>query len=291
MSLDSSIAPQVEHLHPYLKTGLERAATRALRLHAEYITLEHLVGALMEDEWSAAYDVVEHAFADPETLSKELLALSPGVMVVGSHATLPFSVLALRALRRTVAERGDPEQKVEPVAIARAAVAALPQDVQGALAEAGYRGAGATSQNVQDVEVDHSSPFKHFAKESLQLLSRANTAAEAAREPSIGPAQLVLAAVTGWDEVRRECGLSTTGARSVLQGKTADPTPAPERALSIDEELETFLGQLAPGAGSIAVLSACHSAGTAELMELLLRHKVTTALLERCAATFEDPES
>ena len=99
-------------LAPYLRGLLDNGVRRALWMHAEQVHLEHVLGATVGDEDSAAGQVIEHAFADPETIDMELLALSPGLMVVGAKAVLPFSLGALAALReaRTRALGEDQEQ-------------------------------------------------------------------------------------------------------------------------------------------------------------------------------------
>ena len=87
-------------------TRRPRAARYALRLHAEELAIEHLFASLLEDEECGATRLVLHAFADPETLAVEVLALCPGIMVVGSEHCLPFSVRGVRT-QLVVPKRND----------------------------------------------------------------------------------------------------------------------------------------------------------------------------------------
>ena len=80
-------------------------------------------------------------------------------------------------------------------------------------------------------------------------------------------------------------------ARAILEGRTVDATPPTPRLLPPDGNLIDFLVRLAPGSGSIALLAACHSGAWPELAELLSRHKISPALLERAGGAFHDPES
>ena len=86
----------------YLEAARVSAVELALSLHADAVSREHLVCVLLSDEESALSELVEHAFADPETLHQDALALAPGILVVGSGATKPFSVRAVLAARRAV---------------------------------------------------------------------------------------------------------------------------------------------------------------------------------------------
>ena len=88
-----------QRLAPYARETLERGASLAARLHADEVSPEHWLAALLADEECAATRAVLHAFADPETIGIEVLAQCSGIMVVGSGRTLPFSVRAVSALR------------------------------------------------------------------------------------------------------------------------------------------------------------------------------------------------
>lgn len=293
MALDTqapALAREIERLHAHVGVLLARAGRRALRLHADSVTLEHLVGAVMEDEDCAASQAVLHAFADPETLSAELLALSPGVMVVGSGSTLPFSqraIEALRGARDEAAERGA-EEVTEAVVLLHA-VRRLPDDARAALAEAGFAEERLHARPGAGLVAASGPLFKHFSTGGKQALSTANKASAQAREESIGPGQLVLACLAVAPALAADSGLTASRARPALMGRTADPTPPAPRLLPPDPGLVAFLGRLPAGSGSLTLLHACHGAATPEMRELLVRHKVTEALLERSQGAFEDP--
>lgn len=293
MALDTQtpgLAREIQRLHPHVGVLLERAGRRALWLHADAVTLEHLIGAVMEDEECAASQAVLHAFADPETLSIELLALSPGVMVVGSVSTLPFSQCGLEALigaRDEAVERGA-DEVTEAVVLLHSA-RHLAEDARASVAEAGYSEERLHPQPGQGLVATSAPLFKHFSTGGKRALSIANKASARAGEDAIGPGQLVLACLEVAPALAGDSGLGLARARAALAGRTADPTPPAPRLLPPDEVLLAFLGRLPAGAGSLALLHACHGAGTAEMRELLVRHKVTEALLERALGAFEDP--
>jgi len=281
-------------LTPYMNRLLARASARALRLHADVVTVEHLVGAALEDDDSAACSVVEHAFADPETVASELLALSPGVMVVGSTASLPFStraVDALHAARAAAAAALWPE--VTPGHVLRAATAELEPDVQRDLEQAGLQAFELPAPGLGDSQgVRPDGPlFTSFSGPARQALSRANRGAHRQREASIGPAWLLLACLEVAGELEVQVGLGLSRARMVLSGRTADTTPPPERELPPDGALTPYLEALPEGADSLQLLAVAHARGSDELRQLLERHKITAALLERAHGAFTDPAS
>jgi len=279
-----------ERLHPFMQTLWRRAHGRACRLHADSVSLEHLVGAAMEDEDSAAYALVEHAFADPETISNEMLALSPGVMVVSSKATLPFSPRAMDVLAIACAARAtDDDDKVSVALLLEAAVAGFDAAVRDEFAQAGFQARTDVPNTV--IEPLPASPFSLFTKRGLQALSRANQIAHQQGEQAIGPAQLVLGSLRLAPELAASHGVSWTAASSLLAGHARDETPLAARTLGSDTALVDFLAQLPDGAGSLGLLTACHGPDTPEIKELLLRHKVTEALIARSLTAFEDPES
>jgi len=292
---------RLERFSPYLRSLLERAVERARRLHADHVALEHLIGAAVEDEESAAYQATEHAFADPELVARELLALSPGVMVVGSEAALPFSPAAVEALwaaRDAAAAAGSSE--VSAAVVLAHALAALPEDLRGALARAGYRapapapGPASGSERgagERTAAVDREAPlFRHFSSAAKQALSRANKAASRGGEESIGPARILLACLEIEPPLAARVGLGGSAARAALAGRTADPTRPPQRALDPDRELLDFLERLPDRSGSLELFLECLRGEHPELRELLGRHKLSTAMLERAAEAFSDPE-
>lgn len=287
MSLDlehPTIARTLARAHPYLRTLCTAAGARALGMHADEVTVEHLLDACMRDEECAAYELVVHAFADPETVSFELAALSPGMMVVGSIAALPFSTLAVEALRAARAAcltvDGD---EVGCGVVLREAHARLPGsiglDESKLAAEPG--GSGLSPEG---------SLFRGFSTNAKQALSRANKAAHAKKEPSISPAQLVLACLKVDPALAERAGLSVTAARSRLTDGTLDLTPPPPRSLPPSTELTELLENLPDRAGSLELWAGVRSGSVEELRTLLDRHKITSSLLERAFGAFTDPD-
>ncbi len=286
MSLDlehPQLARDLTRAHPYLTTLCTAAGQRALEVHADEVTLEHLLDACMRDEDCAASELVVHAFADPETVAFELAALSPGIMVVGSMAALPFSTLAVEALsaaRAAALEVGGDE--VECSLVLREAHARLPEplelDTSKLVAEPG---SGSLSSQ--------GSLFRGFSMDAKRALSEANKASHEKGEETISPAQLVIACLKAAPDLAERTGLSTTAARSRLLGKTLDSTPPPPRTLPPAPEMLELLAGLPDGAGSLELWAAVRSGESDELRTLLDRHKITDNLLARAAGAFVDP--
>ncbi len=276
-----------DRLSPYLGRLLERAAGLALDVHADAVSVEHLLGAAMRDEDSAANQTVVFAFADPETVLQELLALCPGIMVVGSSATRPFSSRAVEALARArsrAAVEGSADVTLEQ--LCDAAESVLPQAQRAKLAGAGWRSrAGVPVEPAQPAP-----PEKKLAEASKQALSRAARAAGAAAEASIGPARILVACLQGEPGIGTLFGVSGTRARLLLEGAFLDTSSPTERELPVEPSLLAFLDRLPKGAGSLDLLSACHHESTPELHELLGRHKLTPELLARAAGNLTDPD-
>jgi len=294
----AELLQRLARLHGCMTVLLKRATSRALSLHADAVSVEHLVGAAMQDEDSAAYSVVEHAFADPETIAQELLALSTGIMVVASGSALPFSPLAVDALRAAHARaggHGEDAGQVDVGAILQNAFEVLPSDTQVALKQMGFEpGDGGTKIEAIDPgdgPQSSGSFFAQFSGPAKAVLSQANRKAARSGEPSIGPGQLILASLEGDPDLQASSGLTVTRARQALSGRTHDRSVARPRVIPPEPELVEFLAALPQGAGSLELLAACHGKnGTPELSELLGRHMVTPALLERCAGAFPDSD-
>ena len=277
----------------YVQGLFEPAADFALKLAAEVLAIEHLLGVAIRDEDSAANQTVAHAFADPETVAGELLALSPGLMVVGSSAALPFSTLAIDALEMARSgAAGEGARTVDLKRLLRCALQNLPQSVRGDLGTAGLQDSFLDPIDEQAPSAPGFPPptlFRSFDDASKQALGRACHAASRAQEASIGPARLALA-VLGIDAgLGRELGLSAQRAGEILRGRTLDPTPPRARLLPPDAELLQFLARLPQGAGSLDLLAAGHHESTGELSELLLRHKLGPELFQRASERLFDP--
>jgi ATP-dependent Clp protease ATP-binding subunit ClpA len=294
MTLDTSDACLVrarDRLSGYAREVLERAGLHALRLHADAVTPEHLLSVLMEDPTCGASALVRHAFADPETIAAEALAISPGVMVVGSRSTLPFSPLGLRALiaaRSAAASRGDTE--VDERHLLRESTALLAPELQCALRDAGITiepspaAAGAPGRE----HVRDTGPlFKSFSVGSKRALSTANHLAAAAKHTAIGPAHILLGCLKNAPGASAPATFAR--ARAAVEGRTADSTPLDPRRIPADPALVQFLEGVESPAGTVELLAHYLDGETPELAGILLRHKVTPELLARARSAFADP--
>ena len=280
-------------LQPYAAYLLDRAGVHALRLHADTVTPEHLLSALMDDSDSAACAAVLHAFADPETISSEALAISPGVMVVASDSTLPFSPLGMQALLRTrdlAAQHGQSEVNERHVLLESAL--ALDATLLQALRAAGLR----TETLALDlgpaggVAVALDGPlFKFFSLTAKRSLSAANRTAAGLDLRSISPAHLVLGCLKTEESLGTLAGLTFHRARMVLGSRTADESSPVRRNILPDEALIAFLETISNGASSLTLLAHFLAGGTPELAQILARHKVHADLLDRARGAFEDP--
>ena len=290
------LSAAAERLGPYGKQLLVRAADRALSIHADDVTPEHLLVALLEDETSAAHRIVLHAFADPETLAIETLATAPGILVVGSERTIPFSVLGVEALeraRRTAHDAGAAE--VEPAHLLAGAAASLPDELGLDLSAAGYvdpepgtgpgpeSSPGATPALPLDGAL-----FKYFARESRRLLVLAGRTATRLGRASVAPAHLVLACLEADTQLARRAGLTASAARRAIGERDDDTTPVTARRLPPGEGLLELLEALPEGADSVDLLAAYLTRGAPEIRELFRRHLVTAELVERGRAAFRD---
>ncbi len=288
------LEPLVARLAPYAHASFERAAGLAARLHAEEISPEHWLVALLADEGCAATRAVLHAFADPETIGVEVLALCAGIMVVGSDRTLPFSVLGVEALR--TARAGAAARactRVEPSDLFQASVVRLTPELRARLAllPAAVLDLGVRPSPREGGEgLPAAGPlFRHFSANALRALGTGGRVAAALGRDAIGPAHLVLGALEVDDELREHTALTPTRVRMACSGLDEDRTPLPERRLGGDERLRALLGEIPPGAGTLDVVGWMLARGSEELIALLRRQKVTSALLERCRGVYQDP--
>lgn len=279
---------------PYALGLVERAGRYAAELFADEAGVEHLVCTLLADEDCAARRAVEHAFADPETLADEVRAMAAGILVTGSAASLPFSpggVAALQAARRDALEHA--RVQVLPAMLLASALEQLPEDVRAEVEDAGYEREGlvalAGEPGAAPGGREGGSLFRLYSEDAKRCLSAAARLARGDAGEAIGPAHLVLACLQSHRELERAARVSASRLRMLLRDAMRDPTPLPERRLEPDEVLLEFLGALPPGADSLALLARCHAGATPELAQVLLRHKVTPALLERAAGAFRDP--
>lgn len=283
---DAALAARLPGLAPYLLHLLERAGERALELFSDEVATEHVLVACMRDEDCAAYEVVAHAFADPETIELELTALCPGIMVVGSDAALPFSPRAVAGMERA---RDSTPEAIDVDRVFRACVAELGEEAAASLAEAGWDGAAVGKLEVTGI-VDRSEPlFRRFEDDAKRALSLASKAAGKGREANISPARLALGCLQADPALEGRVGLTLARARAALRPHYRDDSPPDPRRIPPAPELVRALEGLEPGADSLALLLHAARGGSDELRALLQRHKISTDLLERARDAFRDP--
>lgn len=290
--------PGIAELHARLaqhaRALLDRCGDYALQIHADEVGPEHLLSILMEDEECAAHRAAVHAFADPATIAEEVRSLSNGILIGGSAAALPFSpfgVRALRAARSCAAQRGDAAVEVGHLLLG--SFTALPDDVRATLEDAGWSPDGAAlliPAGGAGKVVDSGPLFRCFSDDAKRLLSAAARLARAAPAPSVSAAHLFLACLQLGARIERAAGVPASRARLALRGRSADTSRVEGAPLPIDQALEAFLGGLEPGADTLALLQRFHAGGTSELAQVLLRQRITPALLERARGAFRDPD-
>lgn len=281
-----------ERLSPYLQRMLVAAHVRALEIHADELAREHLMERLYADDDSALHAAVLDAFADPEGMAVESLALSPGILVVGAGQATPFSTLAIqavRAARRIAIERGAEEITLREVLLG--ALEVLPDETRAALHAAGLQTAPlAGDALLRSSSIRESGHLFHaFANDARKMLVAAAREATSAEEPSISPARLFMSALQADRESAAACGLTSHRARLVLDGGTMDLTPPPQRELPLDPAFGAFLSALPPGAGSIDVALALLNEPRHELAQILIRQKVGVDRLRAARSVFADP--
>ncbi len=292
---DSAWSAARARLSPYGRVMLERGADLALRIHSDHVGPEHLVLAALGDEDSAVHRAALHAFADPETVGDEILALAEGILVVGSARAKPFSARAVELLYAARAAAAAARTGlVAPVHLLVQAFDHLEAGLGDVLAAAGFDRPGAEAgaaelAGVGDVVAD-GPLFRSFSNDAKKTLSTG--AHHAAREEldAVSPGCLLLASLEVEPALEASSGLPLHRARMVLSGRLDDASPPADRVLEPDEPLRALLERLGPGSGSLELLLACHGDPSRELPQLLGRHKISAALLERSRGVFRDPE-
>lgn len=285
---------ELARLSPYARLAIERAAGFALWLHATELVPEHLLASLLQDEDCAATQLVLHAFADPQTIGGEILALCPGILVVGSGRSLPFSVCGLRALenaRRRASERGS--EAVQPLDVFRAALEELPNELREALVSAGLKEPSASwpsAAGEREALPVEGPLFRHFSPTARRALSAACRAADRFQRNSISPAHLLWGCLEAEETLREEAGFTPARVHLILAGRDADDTPLEERALEPSPPFLELLSALPAGAGTMEILGEILVHGREEVRALLQRQKITSALHQRSAQAFRDPE-
>ena len=277
-------------LSKYLQDAHARAVELALNLHSEEVTLEHLVCALLSDEESAICELVEHAFADPETLFEDALALAPGILIVGSGATRPFSVRAVEVARRAVElARTEELASVSPACLLRAACEELTPEALSALKETGCDSGAVDLSGENGTLPEAKHLFHPFGDAARRALTSASRQVPRDSRRGISPADLIVGALSEDPGLARAFGTSSSAASALLRPFSEDKTPPPARDIPDDEALGKTLAALSLESGSLDLLQLVLRNSEAELAQVFLRQKVTSALLERSLTTFVDP--
>lgn len=300
LSLEApDVARDVDRLGPYARRALEQAADHAHRLHAEEVAIEHVLSTVFLDESAAATRLVLYAFADPETLAIELLALSPGIMVVGSGRSLPFSVRGVRALvdaRARAAAAG--AAMVTPADVFACSAAALDPEVRGLLSTIGLtdsalgpEGPAAAVSDGGDDPVPAEGPLFHrFRQDARRALGAAARAAGQWGRASISPAHLLFGSLEADTDLASALDLRSSRLRMALGGRDEDLTPLEPRRLPPDADLAAVLASVDDGASTVSLLGHVLTHGSEEIRLLLQNQKVTWDLYERAHGSFEDPD-
>jgi len=285
---DPRFAALQERLGEYCAHTLDLGIALARRLHAEELSPEHILAAMLGDEDCGATRLVLYAFADPETLGIEVMALCDGIMVVRSSGSLPFSVQAVEALEgahREAARRGS--ETVAPIDLLCSAWRTLSVEVRGRLQTLEPTAGPAPGGEGRNPDRHL---FAAFDETARRALGRAARAASEHRRNSISPAHLILGALEADESLTAATQLTPQAARFALADADDDPTPLPDRPLSVAEELFELLAPLPDGAGTSALLGRFLGAGSEEVRALLIRQKITPALYERAGGSFSDPD-
>lgn len=292
---DPRVRKLLERLAPYARGLLDRCGEFALSLHADELGPEHLLASLMDDEPCGAHQLALHAFADPQTISNEARALAAGIMLSGSSASLPFSALGVRALRRARADAAERRSSsVDPSHLLLASFEELDPNTREQLEDSGWSraalGALATPAGPGAPSViDQGALFRSFSDDAKRLLSAAGKLARQHEHASISPGHLLLASLASNMALERAAGIPPSRVRIALRGRLEDHTKAPGGPLPLDDAAEAFLAHLRPGATTTQLLATFHAGGTPDLAQVLTRHKLTPALFERVGEGFEDP--
>jgi ATP-dependent Clp protease ATP-binding subunit ClpA len=278
-----ALLERLARLAPHARAAVEASTQHALSWHARAAGLEHLLWQLMRDDACAAHRAVVHAFADPESIALEAQALCEGLLVVGSGVTLPFSELATRALfaARALADaRGDQEVAISH--LLEASLALLP-------AQTGRPPAVALEVEVVIEPAAGQGLFKRYGPTTRRALSQACKLAHRYGRESIAPAHLLLAGLEADALAGQALGLSLTRMRASLAGSDEDLTPAPPRPIEFDPGFARLLEAAPAGADTLQLLELMIALASTEVQALLLRQRVTPAMIQHARSRFVDP--
>ena len=286
--LTPSDRESLERLTPYVRASLGRAADRAATLHASRVTLEHWVLVLLDDEESAAHQAIVHAFADPATIHDQVLALTPGILVVGSGLSLPFSVRGVHVLQRARAAADRRGDEVHPSDLLSASLHELSDESRAAIQSAGLQ-VSALDPDEGRVDVPTEAVFKSFDNDAKRTLGAACRVAASLRRDRISPAHIAVACLDVDRSLGSRVGCSSAAARRAMAGSDDDTTPVSSEPLELDPEFNGFLEGLSAAGDSCEVLRRILHRSDGELKLLLAQQRITEELMERIEGRFHDP--
>jgi ATP-dependent Clp protease ATP-binding subunit ClpA len=198
----------------------------------------------------------------------------------------------MRAARALAARRRDPAVELAHVTLAVATE--LDTDLREAFDAAGWRASGVEALlgdgGAPGAVVEAGHLFHAFDERAKRALSAAAKAAQHEGARAISPAHVLLAALQAAPEIQRAAELSAARARLLLHGRSVDATAPEGGPLAPDDALVAYLDGVGADADTLALLGRFHGGVTPELADVLLRHKVTPALLARVRGSFCDPE-
>ncbi|MFT5285117.1 MAG: hypothetical protein ACI8TQ_001278 [Planctomycetota bacterium] len=301
LQLNAATTEQLAKLAPYARHIFDLAAEHALSLFADEIAPEHLLSTMMADDECAAYHAVIYAFADPQTIGRESLALSPGILVVSSSHSLPFSptgVDALFAARKLALETK--QEHVTPAILMLAAfdqlAPALMQKLIGAKFDRTKLGTHAQSTDTveQSSISEEDALFACFAETTRRALGLACKIAKQNQRETISPAHMIGACAQRQNELADHGGLNAMQLSSLIGGDDADLNSPPPRPIPLDADLQSFLRELPSepaGISSLALLDGFCRQGTGEVQGILKRSRISSELIQKIAASYTDPPS
>lgn len=278
-------------LGPYAQRLLERAAGHAHALHADEVAPEHLLTVMLLDEESAAHETILFGFGDPDSLAAEALALSPGILVVGSESSRPFSPAGVRALfRARELAAGAGAAAVSPAAVVAGALEEVDEPLRSELCEAGLVAPSLAGEPRGDAPLETTGAlFAHFDAPARRALGLACRIAVRRERAAIAPAHVLEACLEADGALAARAGLAVARLRALCSGRDADDSPPPPRRLPADEALLALLGGLPANAGSLDLLDAYCGRGPEEVAAVFRRNKVSQELVARARGTFRDP--
>ena len=283
------LSRELERLAPYVRGLMDAASSKAVHLHSDQVDVTHVLHACMTDEECAANEAVSYAFADPETIAFELLALTPGLMVVTSKAVLPFSSAAIRAFtqaRQEALQEGAGELGLGRI-LAHCA-AHLPATALTALQKAGWQDAPTTGPKEGALQ-EHGHLFQGLSSSAKQALSRACKSAAREGQDDIPCGHLMRAALEVEGELATQTGFTAARIRSLLGTQEEAAAALRPSGIPAADGLVLLLKSLPQGGDSLDLLKAAMAGASPELAVLFQRHRLTPELLERARAAFQDP--